>query len=79
MYEVKPFVTKPNMAVSADYYWSAYKNVMWWMPHEPNHPDGWNVVYANHSVQWVPAGDGYNPKMGEQAVNYYINLGKISF
>ncbi len=67
------------MAISADYYWTPYRGVKWWMPYEPNHPDGWNVAYADNSVKWVPAGDGFHPRMGEQAVNYYINLGKISF
>jgi prepilin-type N-terminal cleavage/methylation domain-containing protein len=66
-YDVKPYVGKKRTrAVMADYFWYPYVKV-------PNHKKGWNVLTNDHSVQWIPQGEGYTPYMGEPQVNYYIN------
>ena len=73
IYEVKPFITKPNMALSADYFFQGMT-----FTNFPNHPDGWNVVYANHSVQWVKGEGRYVPQNTNEAmINWFINLGKF--
>ena len=66
VYEVKPFLTKPNMAIAADYFWGS--------SYVPNHEEGWNVAWANGSASWVPAGHGYHVRMNEAQVSYYLNF-----
>ena len=74
VYQVKPFLTRPDMAVAADYHWSVghVSNVQ----HEPNHADGWNAAYANGSASWVLADHGYHVRMNEPQVNFYLNFWK---
>jgi prepilin-type N-terminal cleavage/methylation domain-containing protein len=70
-YDVKPHLHKKNRAVMADYYWQV-SHVTDRQP-PPSHEKGWNVLTSYHSVQWVPAGEGYHVRMNEAQVNYYIN------
>ena len=62
----RPFLTKPHMAITADYFWGPSDR--------PNHLEGWNVIYAHHGAEWVPSGDGYDAwERVEANVNYYLN------
>lgn len=66
IWDVKPYIRNKNRAIMYDYFWTPYVKV-------PNHKKGWNVLTSNHSVQWVPEGEGYTVYNEEVSANYYIN------